>query len=159
LLRVPAKGLTTFCETPSNRGNAGTLGPWIFRHAAHWRKHSLFADSVYDSAETFSISLPNFFMGFFTTGPQSPDQTAAPNITGTPLFRLMDETLSVSVYSKELQPGYDYIFIVPERSYTNSQGQLPTTTVLHSEDLLPMASLLWQCHSRLRIKSSQAKQE
>jgi hypothetical protein len=98
-------------------------------------------------------------MGLFSSGSQTPEQTSATHITGTPLFRMMDDSLSVSVYSKELQPGHDYVFIVPERSYMNSRGELVSTTVLHTEDLLPMASLLWQCHARLRIKSAPAKQE
>ena len=49
------------------------------RRAAHWWKHSLFADSVYDSAETPFYFLPHFSMGFFITGSQAQEQTPGPH--------------------------------------------------------------------------------
>ena len=123
-------------------------------------EHSLFADSAYDSAEHF-IFFPIFLMGIFSTGTQSPDSKTASNTTGDlhPLFRLQDGDLSLSVYAKEFQSGFDYTFIVPERTYKGKDGKPVSTSTLHVDDLLAMTSLLTQCHIRLRTKLEIAKQE
>ncbi len=78
-------------------------------------------------------------------------QNKVPKTNGKPIFKMRDGTLTVSVFSMERPKGDPYVFIVPERAYKKGEDWFNTST-LHADDLLSMAFLLMQAHSKLRTK-------
>jgi hypothetical protein len=91
---------------------------------------------------------------------QTAPETNAAQTTGKPFLKLRDGTLSVSVFSKDRPQGDPYHVIVPERAYKDKSGKWVNTSTLYEGDLLQMALLLMQTHTRLKtsIESSEKKE-
>ena len=84
---------------------------------------------------------------------QKQDATSpAPSIdegNSKPRFKLKDGSISVTVFAKT--KGKDvHLFVVPERSYRDSNDKWHTTHILHEEDLLRLSLLLMKTYAHLR---------
>ena len=88
---------------------------------------------------------------------QQQDATSpAPSIdegNSKPHFKLKDGNISVTVFAKT--KGKDvHLFVVPERSYRDSNDKWHTTHILHEEDLLRLSLLLMKTYAHLRHSSN-----